>query len=392
MGRLGAFEYDRIEGVEHVIMMSVVANSDETHGLEGKELRSRISFDDGSTWRCLTPSLEDASIARIACNPNDEKTCSLHFHRPTRAKFVFNRREAEGSGISSPAPGVLIRVGSIGSHLASYEDCDTFISMSNLLGGNPRRQCGRNALLNRFWAIMERDPFRTQNHSDSALLFLDLDVRELPPHWSDSTPKQLARNRNLGFSSAEVHVLVISLDFSSLDRQEYTAEDDFEKWYLQDGESNECILGHKEWYLRRRMYRDCRISEDFHLSSIKGTEEDRPCERTDYECDANFIKQDDVCVSMIPDSIREDACLTSNRYSTPSGYRLKVGNTCDKHDGVILDEPVEKYCDPLEIPEGEEGHKIFVGPTPAETILTECPRSKWDLYTMDFAWNLAVIK
>ncbi|KAL5487506.1 VPS10_2 [Sanghuangporus weigelae] len=311
-GRLGTFEYDRIEGVEHVIMMSVVANSDETRELEGKQLRSRISFDDGSTWRCPTPSLEDASSARVA---------------------------------------------------SSYEGCDTFISTDAGLTwrktvSGPYRfgYANYGSVIVLVKDVDDTDEMLYSIDSGQSWNVIHLGHRIIPIQLSPSSiltsenflligliPLQnnLHENRNLGFSSAEVQVLVVSLDFSSLDRQECTAEDDFEKW--------------------------------------KGTEENCPCGRTDYECDANFTRQDGVCVSMIPDSIREDACQSNNKYSIPSGYRVKVGDTCDKDGNVILEEPVEKYRDSLEMPEGEEGHRIFVVPTPAETILTECPRSKWDL-------------
>ncbi|KAL5507723.1 VPS10_4 [Sanghuangporus vaninii] len=361
-----------------------------------KELRSRISFDDDSTWRRLAPSLVDAANARLACNPNEEEACSLHFHRPTLTKFVFNLKEAEGTGISSPAPGVIIRVGSIGSHLAPYEDCDTFISTDSGLTwrrivSGPYRFAYTNhgSVVALVKDVDDTDEVLYSIDSGQSWNVVNLGHRIIPFQLSPSSiltsekslligliPPQnnLHKNRNLKISSLEV--LVIPLDFSSLDRQECTAENDFEKWYLQDGEPNGCVLGHKEWYLRRRMQRDCRISQDLHLTLIKGFEENCPCERNDYECDANFIRQDDVCVSMNPDSIREDTCQLNNRYFTPSGYRLKVGDTCDQDSGVIFDEPVEKYCDSLEMPEGEEGHRTFVVPTPAGTILTECPRSK----------------
>ncbi|KAL5529893.1 VPS10_3 [Sanghuangporus sanghuang] len=397
-GRSGTFEYDRIEGVEHVIMMSVAANPNETRGLDRKELRSRISFDDGSTWRRLTPSLDDAANARVACNPNHEEACSLHFHRRTLTRFVFNLKEAEGTGISSPAPWVTIRVGSIGSHLAPYEDCDTFISTDSgftwrrIVSGPYRFAYTDHGSVVAFVKdVDDTDEVLYSIDSGQSWNVVHLGHTIIPFQLSPSSiltsekfliglirpQNNLHKNRNLEISSLEV--LVISLEFSSLGRQERTAGNGHEKWYLQDGEPNGCILGHNEWYLRRRMQRDCRISEDFHLNSIKGIEENYSCERNDYECDANFIRQDDVCVSMIPDAIREDTCQPNNKYSTPTGYRLKVGDTCDKDSGVILDEPVEKYCDSLEMREHEEGHGIFVVPTPVETVLTECPRSKWDL-------------
>lgn len=63
----------------------------------------------------------DSEGKRISCNTADLNECSLHLHSVT-APHNFGRI------FSSPAPGFVMGVGSIGSHLKPYEDCDTFLS------------------------------------------------------------------------------------------------------------------------------------------------------------------------------------------------------------------------------------------------------------------------
>ena len=63
----------------------------------------------------------DLAGSRIPCNPDDAESCSLHLHSVTTPHNV-------GRVFSSPAPGVVMAVGSIGSSLLPYDQCDTFLS------------------------------------------------------------------------------------------------------------------------------------------------------------------------------------------------------------------------------------------------------------------------
>ena len=76
--------------------------------------------------------------------------------------------------------------------------------------------------------------------------------------------------------------------------------------------------------------------------------------------DFNFVRQGDICVPAVPESIPPGACQGSTgTYLGPSGYRLKAGDACDKRLGVVLDAPIQKECSPPELPEGDVGQKIF---------------------------------
>jgi hypothetical protein len=82
-----------------------------------KKLKSFVTFD---IWSLIPLPAEDADGEKISCDPSDPDTCSLHFHSVTNPiiSVVF----------SSPAPGFVIGVGSIGRCLKEYKECDTFLS------------------------------------------------------------------------------------------------------------------------------------------------------------------------------------------------------------------------------------------------------------------------
>jgi len=69
----------------------------------------------GSSWSALAAPSNDK------CNPSDKEKCALHLHSVTTPHNY-------GRIFSSPAPGFVMGVGSIGPSLLAYEECDTFLS------------------------------------------------------------------------------------------------------------------------------------------------------------------------------------------------------------------------------------------------------------------------
>jgi hypothetical protein len=119
---MGYVDYERIYGVEGIGMSNIVINAKEveTRGAS-KQLRTMMTFNDGSSWTTLRPPREDISGQKISCDPADTKLCALHFHSVT-APHNFGRV------FSSPAPGFVMGVGSIGESLWEYKSSDTFLS------------------------------------------------------------------------------------------------------------------------------------------------------------------------------------------------------------------------------------------------------------------------
>lgn len=141
----GFVDYENVYGVDGVGIANVVANAQDVEGRDAvKLLKSLITFDDGegfgnllhlilslihfvfivsigSSWSPIRAPSTDSDGQRVSCNTADANECSLHLHSVTTPHNF-------GRIFSSPAPGFVMGVGSIGSHLLPYEDCDTFLS------------------------------------------------------------------------------------------------------------------------------------------------------------------------------------------------------------------------------------------------------------------------
>ena len=119
---MGYVDYESLYGVEGVGLANIVSNAQEVESRRApKQLRTRITFDDGRSWQPVKAPSQDAEGKRVQCNPADTNVCSLHLHSVT-VPHNFGRI------FSSPAPGVVMGVGSIGESLNAYEESDTFLS------------------------------------------------------------------------------------------------------------------------------------------------------------------------------------------------------------------------------------------------------------------------
>lgn len=118
----GFVDYERLYGVEGVGLANIVANANVVEGGGAKKLlKTLITFDDGRSWAPVRAPSSSVDGQSVTCNTDDTNTCSLHLHSVTTPHNF-------GRIFSSPAPGLMMGVGSIGETLKDYEDCDTFIS------------------------------------------------------------------------------------------------------------------------------------------------------------------------------------------------------------------------------------------------------------------------
>ncbi|EJC99110.1 signal sequence binding protein [Fomitiporia mediterranea MF3/22] len=360
---LGFVDFENIYGVEGVGIANVVANAQDVEGRGvPKQLQSRITFDDGSTWTRLTPPDRDTSGSTIGCNPSDQDACSLHLHSVT-APHNFGRI------FSSPAPGLVLAVGSVGPYLKPYEECDTFLSTDAGIT----------------WKMVSREAHKYEFGDQGSIMVLVNDedgvnevryTSDLGRSWTtltldhrfraralttvpDSTSQkfmlvgQLARKDQTG----DGRFVVIYLDFAPT-RNRQCGDNDFERWYARSGSSSECIMGHKQWYRRRKPDADCYVGHKF--DDPVEHEDNCPCTDADYECDYNFIRNGDQCVPAGPEPIPAGTCNDPNgKYMGSSGYRLIPGNTCDQSRGKKNDNPVEKDCSQAQPEEGEVTHQTF---------------------------------
>jgi hypothetical protein len=119
---VGFVDFETLYGVDGVGIANVVINIDEVESHRGpKRLRTQITFNDGRTWGYLQAPSADVDGKRTECDTGNAEKCSLHLHSVSSPHNY-------GRIFSSPAPGFVMGVGSIGEYLRPYTECDTFLS------------------------------------------------------------------------------------------------------------------------------------------------------------------------------------------------------------------------------------------------------------------------
>ncbi|KAI0630633.1 Oligoxyloglucan reducing end-specific cellobiohydrolase [Trametes polyzona] len=362
---MGYVDFENIYGIEGVGLANIVANAKDVDGGRArKQLQTRITFDDGRTWSRLRPPATDVNGDRIHCNP-DDADCSLHLHSVTLPHNF-------GRVFSSPAPGFVMGVGSIGDRLLPYEECDTFLSTD---GGI-------------HWRMVQQDAHKYEFGDQGSILVTINDEEgadsveystDFGRTWKTYNFNARLRARILttvGDSTSQKFLLVgqvakrdqknngrfavVFLDFAGLDRPK-CRDSDFEPWYARSS-THECIMGHKQSYRRRKQDADCYVGEKFRDPVPE--EENCPCTKEDYECDYNFVQDGDTCVPVGPEPIPAGVCAEpTDEYMGSSGWRKIPGNTCDRDRGEKLDEKVKKPCSSAQPAEGQILHQTFEFPS-----------------------------
>jgi len=357
----GYVDYEKIYGVEGIGLANIVANAQDVEGRgQKKKLKTLITFDDGSTWSPIKPPTEDAEGRRISCDVSDSDACSLHFHSVTNPHNF-------GRIFSSPAPGFVMGVGSIGESLWSYGESDTFLSTD---GGLNWRMISKGAHKYEFGDLgsilvvvddeemtdhvrYSLDLGRTWTKYDFGIKLRARGLTTLP----DSTSQKF-----LLLGSVSKHeqkgdigrVVVVHLDFSKT-RGRKCGDDDFEKWYARQHKSD-CLMGHKQWYKRRKPDANCYVGEKY--KDPVDHEDNCECTDLDYECDYNYVRNGDKCEPVGPEPIPAGVCKNPDqKYQGSSGWRKIPGNTCD--GGLTKDAKVEKSCSQAQPAQGKIIHQTF---------------------------------
>ncbi|KAF8600483.1 signal sequence binding protein [Ceratobasidium sp. AG-I] len=362
--RAGFVDYEELVGIEGVGLANYVKNARAVEGHKSaKQIRSVITFDDGSSWDPLNPPSDSD------CRSSSRDTCALHL-------YSVSTPHNYGRVFSSAAPGLVMGVGSVGTHLRPYDECDTYLS--------------RDAGLN--WKRVQRGAHMYEVGDQGAVMVLVNDeepTKVVKYSWDEgNTWKELALGvtvraqvlTTIPDSTSLKFILlgtlsrsdqgsggrqaIVHLDFEPA-RGRKCESGDFEKWYARSIKGKECLMGHKQWYQRRKENADCYVGDKF--NEAPEHEDNCPCEDEDYECDYNYVRENNKCVPAGPEPVPADVCKSNTpgeKYKGSSGYRLIPGNTCDRAKGSKKDEKVEKDCSEAEKPAGEVSHqtKFFKRP------------------------------
>ncbi|UZJ55856.1 hypothetical protein CBS101457_005176 [Exobasidium rhododendri] len=337
--RVGIVDYEHLANIEGVSLANVRADIHLGGSQHGMGTKTVITFNDGSSWNFVKPP------AGSKCGSDDINKCSLHLYSVTKLHNT-------GRVFSSYAPGFVMGVGNVGDSLLPYESCDTYLSTD----------AGRT------W-IKAKDEAHKYEMGDQGNILVVVEDEVSTDHisyswnhgkkWEDykfgismrakvlttipdgTSQKFLligTQSRSEAGTNNDRQVAVF-LDFAGMKKQCSTSA--MEKW---DATKDQCLMGHKQYFQRRKPDADCYVGDKFHDPVSR--EDPCPCTEEDYECDFGYVRDGDKkCVQTGRDTIPAGECLgNAKTFKASSGYRKIPGNTCDHSRGVKKDEKVDRPC------------------------------------------------
>ncbi|KAK6540989.1 vacuolar protein sorting/targeting protein PEP1 [Orbilia ellipsospora] len=340
----GLVDWEAISNVEGIILSNVVSNAKDLYDQRGgvKKLVSKISFDNGRTWKDLK---------------SDGKP--LHLHSVSDLTNL-------GRVYSSPAPGMVMGIGNTGDYLKDYIDGDLYVSED---AGLTWRMARKGAHKYEFGdqgsilvAIDDEDKtskvvYSLDHGNNWEEVDLGITVRaRLLTTTPDSTSTKFTMVAVGPPDDDSKRYYIFHLDFSEVRsrtcKEDKSGKGDFEKWYarLDDKGDPDCLLGHKQFFWRRKKDADCFVNDLY-----KEQEPEREvckCTAEDYECDINFVRENgnpgDKCIPKNAKFDDKGKCgKSSDKFTGPSGYRLIPGDSCDKSGGEDLEKEIERPCDDI---------------------------------------------
>jgi sortilin-related receptor len=165
--------------------------------------------------------------------------------------------------------------------------------------------------------------------------------------------------------SNSIRWIIVRIDLRSVFERNCT-ESDYKRWSPSDntvGKHRSCLLGRKEIYERRMINANCYNGRD-HEKLV--TVENCVCDRSDYQCDFGFHRDQDWSGACVRDHLFDDHdfynppgnCRPGKFYNQTRGYVKIRGDTCvGGKDNVY--EPLKVAC-PVE----EEKEFLLVAQRP----------------------------
>lgn len=329
--RAGNVDFEKIQNIEGIVLVNVVDNYEEVEKSPRveKKLKTKISFDDGRSFREITCDQE-----------------VLHLHSVSDISNF-------GRIFSSPAPGLVMGVGNTGKYLKDYNEGDLYVSDD---AGLTWRLALKEAHKYEFGdqgavlvAIYDEGPTEKIMYSiDHGKSWKEQDLghkvtARILTTRPDSTSLQFLLLATVGHGQSRENY-IFSIDFEGVHKR-VCEKKDFEDWYARydDGKPG-CIMGRTQAYPRRKADADCFVDEE--SKEPKPEFERCPCSEEDFECDYNFELIDDECILRGPLSIPSGECKKpDDHFKASSGYRLIPGNKCIQKSGSVNKEKeIDRPC------------------------------------------------
>ncbi|KAJ2776359.1 vacuolar protein sorting/targeting protein PEP1 [Coemansia javaensis] len=349
----GLVDFERVRGLEGVVLANVVANAQGVFRGQPKQLRTMVTMDGGSRWHYLRVADDSASHCRQTAPRSGE--CALHLHGYTEVLDPVNIYSAPG------AIGMAMGVGNVGSHLGRLGDADTFLSAD---GGNTWVRAHKGPKWHKFGdhgaLIVVADRVHPAAAVDYSMdrgrtwhsLALPDAARPMRVDLLTTTPDATSR-RFLLYGERAGKGVVVGIDLSGaqprmcvFDPRGPKTGGDFELFAPAEGE---CLLGRKAQYYRRTAAAPCYVGGEF--SPVHFISSRCECTERDYECNHNFVREysgsDDTvgrCVLVQGMQAPRTNCTKGQRdyFTIEAAYRRIPQSICQR--GLVLDAPTEVWC------------------------------------------------
>ncbi|CAD6629832.1 CEI_1a_G0027530.mRNA.1.CDS.1 [Saccharomyces cerevisiae] len=344
----GYVDFEKVQGLEGIIITNIVSNSEKVgENKEDEQLKTKITFNDGSDWNFLKPPKKDSEGEKFPCDSVSLDKCSLHLHGYTERKDI---RDTYSSG---SALGMMFGVGNVGDRLLPYEECSTFLTTD---GGET-------------WTEVKKGPHQWEYGDHGGVLVLVPENAETDSisystdfgkTWKDykfcgdkvlvkdiiTVPRDSALRfllfgeaKNMGSGSFRTYTIDFRNIFERQCEFDITGKKRADFKYSPLGSRTGCLFGHKTEFLRKTDEK-CFIG-NIPLSEFSRNVKNCSCTRQDFECDYNFYKASDgTCklVKGLSSANGADICKKEPdliEYYDSSGYRKIPLTTCK--GGLKLD-------------------------------------------------------
>jgi len=337
LNRWGLVDFEKVYGIQGIVLVNIVDNAKEVEdaGAE-KKIISQISFDDGRNFKDLK------------CDGKN-----LHVHSVTDLSN-------SGRVFSSPAPGILMAIGNTGDKLKDYDDGNLYVSddagmtWRQALKGPHKYEFGDDgsvlvAVKDERGELTDEIQYSINHGKD----WKSVDIgKKIRPVQLTTTPDSTSLKFILEAIDGEQDNpagYIIAIDFDGLHEAQCT-KDDMEKWDARvdkDGKAT-CLMGHMQWYNRRKADADCFIKKAFedpepHFETCE-------CEDKDFECDFNFVRSEDgkECTLAVgaafirPEGACGEDSSPDDTFLATSGWQKIPGNQCK--GGLDKDKQKEWRC------------------------------------------------
>ena len=289
----GFVDFEKMQGVEGVAMVNIVANPEDADSGKAKKLRSLISHNDGAQWAPLHAPEENPEGDGWGCDVGKPDECSLHLHSYTE------RDDARDTFSSSSAVGLMLGVGSVGKYLADINDKDntyTFVSRDAGISWKVAKKgrymweygdqgsliviVERSATNFGYYSTDEGQSWARFEFTKDKISILDL----------TTTPSDNSKSFIIWFRNGDNEIGTINLDFTAtrddrlckIDEEHNHENDDYYLWHPKHPlQNSDCLFGKKMQYLRKKPDANCWNGPQ--LEKYHGESTPCECARQDFE-------------------------------------------------------------------------------------------------------------